>query len=70
MLDGDNARHGLNEDLGFTGAGRIENIRRIGEGSKLMTGAGLIALCSFISAFHVESDTVRELLEYHETLRS
>ena len=51
LLDGDNVRHGLNKDLGFTEADRVENIRRIGEVSKLMLDAGLIVLCSFISPF-------------------
>ena len=51
MLDGDNVRHGLNRDLGFTESDRVENIRRIGEVAKLMTEAGLIVLCSFISPF-------------------
>ena len=54
MLDGDNVRHGLNKDLGFTEADRVENIRRIGEVAKLMTEAGLIVLCSFISPFRAE----------------
>jgi bifunctional enzyme CysN/CysC len=63
LLDGDNIRHGLNKDLGFTEPDRVENIRRIGEVSKLMTEAGLIALCSFISPFHAERAMVRELLE-------
>lgn len=63
LLDGDNVRHGLNKDLGFTEPDRVENIRRVGEVAKLMTEAGLIALCSFISPFHAERDMVRELLE-------
>ena len=63
LLDGDNVRHGLNKDLGFTDADRVENIRRIGEVAKLMTEAGLIVLCSFISPFHAERDMVRELLD-------
>ncbi|MCI0599861.1 MAG: sulfate adenylyltransferase subunit CysN, partial [Beijerinckiaceae bacterium] len=63
MLDGDNVRHGLNRDLGFTEADRVENIRRIGEVAKLMTQAGLIVLCSFISPFRAERRTVRELLD-------
>ena len=63
LLDGDNIRHGLNKDLGFTEADRVENIRRIGEVAKLMTDAGLIVLCSFISPFHAERDMVRELLD-------
>ena len=61
-LDGDNLRHGLNRDLGFTDADRVENIRRVGEVSKLMADAGLIVLCSFISPFEAERRTVRELL--------
>jgi bifunctional enzyme CysN/CysC len=63
LLDGDNVRHGLNRDLGFTEPDRVENIRRIGEVAKLMTDAGLIVLCSFISPFHAERDMVRELLD-------
>ncbi len=63
LLDGDNVRHGLNKDLGFTEADRVENIRRVGEVAKLMTEAGLIVLCSFISPFHAERDMVRELLD-------
>jgi bifunctional enzyme CysN/CysC len=62
LLDGDNVRHGLNRDLGFTEVDRVENIRRIGEVAKLMTEAGLIALCSFISPFRAERIMVRELL--------
>jgi bifunctional enzyme CysN/CysC len=63
MLDGDNVRHGLNRDLGFTEGDRVENIRRIGEVAKLMTEAGLIVLCSFISPFRAERRMVRELVE-------
>jgi bifunctional enzyme CysN/CysC len=63
VLDGDNVRHGLNRDLGFTDADRVENIRRIGEVSKLFADAGLIVLCSFISPFRAERRVVRELLE-------
>ncbi|MGH9805921.1 MAG: sulfate adenylyltransferase subunit CysN [Terriglobia bacterium] len=63
MLDGDNVRHGLNRDLGFAESDRVENIRRIGEVAKLMTDAGLIVLCSFISPFHAERRMVRELLD-------
>jgi bifunctional enzyme CysN/CysC len=66
LLDGDNIRHGLNRDLGFTEADRVENIRRIGEVAKLMTDAGLIVLCSFISPFRAERRMVRELLEEGE----
>ena len=54
LLDGDNVRHGLNKDLGFTEVDRVENIRRVGEVAKLMTEAGLIVLCSFISPFRAE----------------
>ncbi len=60
LLDGDNVRHGLNKDLGFTAADRVENIRRVGEVAKLMTDAGLIVLCSFISPFRAERQLVRE----------
>jgi bifunctional enzyme CysN/CysC len=63
MLDGDNVRHGLNRDLGFTEADRVENIRRVGEVARLMTDAGLIVLCSFISPFRAERRMVRELVE-------
>jgi bifunctional enzyme CysN/CysC len=66
MLDGDNVRHGLSRDLGFTDADRVENIRRIGEVAKLMLDAGLIVLCAFISPFHAERETVRDLLQPDE----
>jgi bifunctional enzyme CysN/CysC len=66
MLDGDNVRHGLNRDLGFTEVDRVENIRRVGEVAKLMTEAGLIVLCSFISPFRAERRMVRELVEEDE----
>ncbi|MEL6531009.1 MAG: sulfate adenylyltransferase subunit CysN [Pseudomonadota bacterium] len=62
LLDGDNVRHGLNKDLGFTETDRIENIRRIGEVAKLMTDAGLIVLTAFISPFRAERRMVREML--------
>jgi bifunctional enzyme CysN/CysC len=62
MLDGDNVRHGLNRDLGFTEADRVENIRRCGEVAKLMTEAGLIVLCSFISPYRAERLGVRNLV--------
>jgi bifunctional enzyme CysN/CysC len=62
LLDGDNVRHGLNKDLGFTEADRIENIRRIGEVAKLMTDAGLIVLTAFISPFRAEREMVRRML--------
>jgi len=62
LLDGDNVRHGLNRDLGFTEADRVENIRRSGEVAKLMTEAGLIVLCSFISPYRAERLAVRNLV--------
>ena len=62
LLDGDNVRHGLNKDLGFTEADRIENIRRVGEVAKLMADAGLIVLTAFISPFRAERDMVRAML--------
>ena len=61
-LDGDNVRHGLNRDLGFTKADRVENIRRVGETSKLMVEAGLICIASFISPFASEREMVRNLM--------
>ncbi|MDF8333650.1 sulfate adenylyltransferase subunit CysN [Novosphingobium cyanobacteriorum] len=66
LLDGDNVRHGLNKDLGFTEADRIENIRRVGEVSKLMTDAGLIVLTAFISPFRAEREMVRAMLPQGE----
>ena len=66
LLDGDNLRHGLNRDLGFTDADRVENIRRVGEVSKLMLGAGVITLVSFISPFASERTMVRNMLEEGE----
>jgi bifunctional enzyme CysN/CysC len=62
LLDGDNVRHGLNKDLGFTESDRIENIRRVGEVAKLMTDAGLIVLTAFISPFRAEREMVRAML--------
>ena len=62
LLDGDNVRHGLNRDLGFTEADRIENIRRVGEVARLMTDAGLIVLTAFISPFRAEREMVRTML--------
>ncbi len=62
-LDGDNMRHGLNRDLGFTNADRVENIRRVGEIAKLMVNAGLITLTAFISPFHAERKMARDLLD-------
>lgn len=63
LLDGDNVRHGLNRDLGFTDVDRVENIRRVSEVSKLMVEAGLITLVSFISPFAAERQMAREMLE-------
>ena len=65
-LDGDNVRHGLNRDLGFTKADRVENIRRVGETSKLMVDAGLICIASFISPFEAERLMVRKLVDEGE----
>jgi len=62
LLDGDNVRHGLNRDLGFTEADRIENIRRVGEVARLMADAGLIVLTAFISPFRAERHMVRRML--------
>ena len=62
LLDGDNMRHGLNRDLGFTDADRVENVRRVGEVARLMTDAGLIVLTAFISPFRAERAMVREML--------
>ena len=62
LLDGDNVRHGLNKDLGFTESDRIENIRRVGEVSKLMTDAGLIVITAFISPFQADREMVRSML--------
>jgi len=62
LLDGDNVRHGLNKDLGFTNADRIENIRRVGEVAKLMVEAGLVVITAFISPFEEERRSVRERL--------
>jgi bifunctional enzyme CysN/CysC len=62
LLDGDNVRHGLNKDLGFTEADRVENIRRVGEMARLMTDAGLIVITAFISPFRAERRMVREMM--------
>ena len=62
LLDGDNVRHGLNRDLGFTDADRVENIRRVGEVAKLMADAGLVVIAAFISPFRAERQMVREML--------
>jgi bifunctional enzyme CysN/CysC len=66
LLDGDNVRHGLNRDLGFTEADRVENIRRAGEVAKLMVDGGLIVLCSFISPYRADRQMVRSLVEEGE----
>jgi bifunctional enzyme CysN/CysC len=66
VLDGDNVRHGLNKDLGFTEADRVENIRRVAETAKLMVDAGLIVLVSFISPFRTERRMARDLLQEGE----
>ena len=63
LLDGDNVRHGLNKDLGFTAQDRVENIRRVAEVAKLMVDAGLIVLVSFISPFRAERRMARSLFE-------
>jgi len=63
LLDGDNVRHGLNKDLGFTDADRVENIRRVGEVARLMTDAGLIVITAFISPFRSERDMVRGMMQ-------
>ncbi|MDC7791674.1 adenylyl-sulfate kinase [Campylobacter coli] len=66
LLDGDNVRHGLNGDLGFDEASRVENIRRIGELCKLFIDAGVIVLCAFISPFEKDRKLVKDLLEEDE----
>jgi bifunctional enzyme CysN/CysC len=68
LLDGDNVRHGLNRDLGFTDADRVENIRRVAEVARLMTDAGLIVMVSFISPFRAERRMARGLFEPGEFL--
>ena len=68
LLDGDNVRHGLNKDLGFTAEDRVENIRRVAEVAKLMTDAGLIVLVSFISPFRAEREMARALFDEGEFL--
>jgi bifunctional enzyme CysN/CysC len=66
LLDGDNVRHGLNKDLGFTQADRVENIRRVGEVARLMTDAGLIVITAFISPFRAERQMVRDMIAHGE----
>src|SRR3970282_852741 len=68
LLDGDNVRHGLNKDLGFTAANRVENIRRIAEVAKLMVDAGLIVGTAFISPFRAERQMARALLPAGELI--
>ncbi len=68
LLDGDNVRHGLNRDLGFTEVDRVENIRRVAEVAKLMADAGLIVLVSFISPFRAEREMARQLMQPGEFL--
>jgi bifunctional enzyme CysN/CysC len=68
LLDGDNVRHGLNKDLGFTDQDRVENIRRVAEVARLMADAGLIVLVSFISPFRSERRMARDLMEEGEFL--
>ena len=68
LLDGDNVRHGLNRDLGFNEESRVENIRRIGEVSKLFLDSGIITLTAFISPFKSDRQLVRELFEQGEFL--
>jgi len=62
VLDGDNIRHGLNKNLGFSAEDRAENIRRIGELGKLFADAGIITLSSFVSPYRIDRDGVRELM--------
>jgi bifunctional enzyme CysN/CysC len=69
LLDGDNIRHGLNKDLGFTDGDRVENIRRISEVGKLMVDAGLIVICAFISPFRSERGMAREMVEKGEFIK-
>lgn len=66
LMDGDNVRHGLNKDLGFSDIDRVENIRRIGEVSKLFVDAGSFALSAFISPFKKDRDLIREMLDEGE----
>ncbi len=66
LLDGDNVRHGLNKDLAFSDGDRVENIRRVGELSKLMIDAGLLVMTAFISPFTADREMVRNLVQQHE----
>jgi bifunctional enzyme CysN/CysC len=65
LLDGDNVRHGLNRDLGFTDTDRVENIRRLGEVAKVMADAGLIVITAFISPFRADRQMAREIVAPH-----
>ena len=66
LLDGDNVRHGLNRDLGFTDTDRVENIRRLGEVARLMADAGLVVICAFISPFRADRQMAREIAGPHD----
>ena len=66
LLDGDNVRHGLNRDLGFTEPDRVENIRRAGEVARLMVEAGLIVICAFISPYRAERELIRSFVSSDE----
>lgn len=66
LLDGDNVRHGLNGDLGFSQSDRMENIRRIGEVSKLFVDAGLVVITAFVSPFSADRNSVRDLFNNHD----
>ena len=68
ILDGDNVRHGLNQDLGFTNEDRVENIRRVSEVAKLMVDAGIVVITAFISPFKAERELARALFEEEEFL--
>src|SRR5207237_10714571 len=65
LLDGDNVRHGLNRDLGFTDIDRVENIRRVAEAARLMSEAGLVAICAFISPFRADRQMARDIAVPH-----
>jgi bifunctional enzyme CysN/CysC len=65
LLDGDNVRHGLNRDLGFTDTDRVENIRRVAEAARLMGEAGLVAICAFISPFRADRQMARDIAAPH-----
>jgi bifunctional enzyme CysN/CysC len=65
LLDGDNVRHGLNRDLGFTDTDRVENIRRVAEAARLLCEAGLVAICAFISPFRADRQMARDIAAPH-----